>query len=218
VAIARIQGRKIFATRNDMACVVGAVTLGLIEEPEIMKKGYLASSSRKDLDLAVEFTKSIPRVHDKQVSSVAVCPLKSMPFEPDVIVIYGNSLQVMKIITSYLWDKQGRVEVALGGEFSVCGDVIAKTYITNRLQFSIPCNGERVSAGVSENELSVGIPGKDIVGVCEGLKRSAYQLVEPEMKPELDKMPYYFPNGYLTLQARKLKIEMLKARAESAKN
>jgi len=217
VAIARIQRKKVFATRNDMACVVGAVTLGLIEEPEVMKKGYLASYSRKDLELAAEFTRTIPRVRDRQVSVVAFSPLGAMPFEPDVIVIYGNSLQVMKIIASYLWDKRGRVEVALGGEFSVCGDVIAKTHITNRLQFSIPCSGERASAGVSDNELSVGIPGKDIVGVCEALMKSKVPSFEPGMKHELDKMPYYFPNGYLTLHARKLKSEMLKANAESAK-
>jgi uncharacterized protein (DUF169 family) len=204
VALARLRGRKMFASQEDMACVVGGVVLGLSEEPFHMKKGYLASTSRRDLESALEFTSTIPRVN-RQVGLVAFCPLDLAPVEPDVVVVYGNSLQVMLVIQSYLWDRPGRVEVALGGEFSVCGDVVAKTYVTKRLQFSIPCNGERTSAGVSDSEMSVGIPGKDVEGVCEAMKKPQFQVTKSMVKHELDRTPSYFPDTFLTPQARRIK-------------
>lgn len=205
VALARLRRRKVFAKQEDMACVVGGVVLGLAEEPSHMKNGYLALTSRKDLESASEFLSSIPRVKDRQIGLVAFCPLEFMPFEPDVVVVYGNSLQVMELIGSYLWNRRGRVEVSLGGEFSVCGDVVAKTYVTKRLQFSIPCNGERTSAGVSDTELSVGIPGNALDEVCEALKKPQFQVSSLTERYELDRTPSYFPDTFLTSRARKFK-------------
>ena len=210
VGLARIQRKKVFAGSEDMACVVGGVVLGLTQEPEIMKKGYLALASKKDLESAAEFIGTIPKVADRQIGLVAFGPLASMPLEPDVVVVYGNSLQVMELIGSYLWDKRGRVEVALGGEFSVCGDVVAKTYVTQRLQFSIPCKGERTSAGVSDSELSVGIPGRDLEGLCKALRKPEFQVSSLTERYALDKTPTYFPDTYLTSGGRKFKKEARK--------
>jgi len=210
VGLARLQRRKVFAGPEDMACVVGGVVLGLTEEPGLMKKGYLALASKKDLESAAEFIGTIPKVADGQIGLVAFGPLASMPFEPDVVVVYGNSLQVMELIGSYLWDKRGRVEVALGGEFSVCGDVVANTYVTQRLQFSIPCRGERTSAGVSDSELSVGIPGRDLEGLCQALKKPEFQVSSMTERHALDKTPTYFPDTFLSSEARKFKKEAQK--------
>lgn len=205
IGLARLRLKKVFVTGEDMACIVGGVTLGLSEEPVHMEKGYLALYSRTSLESAAEFVSTIPRVTNGQIGLVAFGPLKFMPVQPDVAVVYGNSLQAMNMIGSYLWDKRGRVEVALGGEFSVCGDIVAKTYITRRLQFSIPCNGERTSAGVGDSELSIGIPGRDLEGICEALKKPQFRISGPTPKHGLDETPSYFPDTFLTPEARKIK-------------
>ncbi len=212
LAVARLYGRKIIANNEVMACIVGAVALNFADAPRAMTNGYLALASRKDLKVASEFVSTVPRVQGKPMDMVACAPLDVMPLDPDLVVVYGNSLQVMKMIQAYLWDKPGRLDVSLGGEFSVCADIIAKTFMTNSFQFSIPCIGERTSSGVSDNELSVGIPMKDLNSICETLKQPQFQSSITQGNHQIDKMPMHFPNVFLTDHAKKFKSERLKER------
>jgi uncharacterized protein (DUF169 family) len=203
VAMARFRGECLIYDSKDMACIIGGVALGLSMPNDAMRGGLTSSTLRLNRSLAQEFVSTVPRLPFGSSSGIACAPLSAFDIEPDCVAIYGNSYQIMRTIQAYLYDKGGRVEISSGGEYSGCADIIANTVITGKLQIGIPCFGERMTAGVADNELSVGIPYRDLQGISSLLEGWAGQHVISTH--EIDKTPTYFPDSFLTEQAKSLK-------------
>jgi uncharacterized protein (DUF169 family) len=157
-AIARYYGRPMYFTAEDMACIVGGVTMGLIPEPESMKNGEIAKMLHADLDSSKEFTTKVAKIPYGKVKAIATAPLLNINFEPDIVVMYGNTAQVMRIIQGYLYEKGGRVNFSTGGEWSLCADSIAQAYISNDISLGMPCFGDRKTGLAQEDEVTVAFP------------------------------------------------------------
>lgn len=178
-ALARYYGRSSYFTAKDMACVVGAVALGLIEPPENMKSGKIAKMLHVDLESAKRFTDLVPRIPYGKIKAVAVAPINNLTFEPDQVVVYGNSAQIVRIVQAYLWKRGGRVSFSTGGEYSLCADVIAQTYNSNDLSLAIPCFGDRKTGFAQDDELTVAFPVHMVDEILEGLKGTAEVAAYP---------------------------------------
>jgi len=203
VGLARYYLRSSFFTVEDMACIVGAVVLGLHPMPENMESGYIALAMRKDQDLAREFLETTPRIKYGEVKAVACAPLHQTTIDPDQIVFYGNSVQTMRLIQAYLWDKAGRVKFSSGGEYGLCGDSMAQSYIKKEFSLAIPCAGERMTSMAGDDELSVGIPVNALNSVLEGLERTKMAAPYPIPFGGVNQMPDYLPEFFLTEYAKK---------------
>lgn len=203
IGLARYYLRPSFFTVEDMACIVGAVAVGLHPMPEKMKSGYIALAMRKDQDLARKFIETVPRIKYGEVKAVACAPLHLTTLDPDQVIVYGNSVQVMRLIQAYLWDKAGRVRLSSGGEYGLCGDVMAQSYITKDLALGIPCVGERMTAVAGDDELSVGIPINAFNSVLEGLESTKMAAPYPIPFGGVNQTPDYLPDYYLTEYAKK---------------
>ena len=46
---------------------------------------------------------------------VCIAPIARANFEPDVIAVYGNSAQVMRMVNAALFKRGGRIESTTGG-------------------------------------------------------------------------------------------------------
>jgi uncharacterized protein (DUF169 family) len=172
-AIVRYYGRSMYFTAEDMACIVGGVTLGLIPEPEIMKNGEIAKMLHADLESAREFTSKVAKIPYGKFKAVACAPMSKLNFEPDIVVMYGNTAQVMRIIQGYLYEKGGRVHFSTGGEWSLCADTIAQSYISQDIALGLPCFGDRKTALAQEDEVSVAFPYKMYDKILEGMSKTA---------------------------------------------
>jgi len=203
ISLARYHLRSSFFTVEDMACIVGAVVLGLHPTPENMKSGYIALAMRKNQDLACRFIESVPRIEYGKVKAVTCAPLHQTTLDPDQVIVYGNSVQVMRLIQAYLWDKTGRAQFSSGGEYGLCGDVMARSYITNDLALGIPCVGERMTSMAADDELSVGIPINAFNSVLEGLKNTKMAAPYPIPFGGVNQTPDYLPDYFLTEYAKK---------------
>ncbi|PIU28890.1 MAG: hypothetical protein COT09_03620 [Candidatus Hydromicrobium americanum] len=172
-AIVRYYGRSIYFTANDMACIVGGVTMGLIPEPEIMKNGEIAKMLHADLKSASEFTTKVAKIPYGKFKAVAVAPIAKINFEPDIMVMYGTTAQVMRVIQGYLYKKGGRVHFSTGGEWSLCADAIAQSYISNDIALGMPCFGDRKTALAQEDEVTVAFPYSMYDKILEGMRQTA---------------------------------------------
>jgi uncharacterized protein (DUF169 family) len=105
-----------YFTAEDMACIVGGVTMGLIPEPEIMKNGEIAKMLHANLESARKFTTQVAKIPYGKFKAVAVAPMAKLNFESDIVVMYGNTAQVMRVVQGYLYEKGGRVHFSTGGE------------------------------------------------------------------------------------------------------
>ncbi len=178
-ALTRYYGRSMYFTLEDMACVIGAVAVGLMEPPENMLSGKIAAMLHADLESAKRFTDLVPRIPPGKVKAVATAPLNELTFEPDIVVVYGNTAQAMRIVQAYLWKRGGRVGFTTGGEYSLCADTLADTYTKQDLSLAVPCFGDRKTALAQDDELTVGFPVSLISEILEGLRGTAKTAAYP---------------------------------------
>lgn len=171
-SIARYYGRPMYFTADDMACV-GGVTMGLIPEPENMKNGEIAKMLHSDLEASKEFTSKVAKIPYGKFQAVAVAPMSKLNFEPNIVVMYGNTAQVMRVIQGYLYKRGGRVEFSTSGEWSLCADSIAQAYISDDVALGLPCFGDRKTALAQEDEVTVAFPHHLYDEILEGMKATA---------------------------------------------
>lgn len=179
-ALTRYYGRSMYFTADDMACIIGAVAMGMMEPPENMRSGKIAAMLHADLESAKRFTDLVPRIPFGKIKAIASAPLDRLTFEPDVIIVYGNTAQSMRIVQAYLWQRGGRAGFTTGGEYSLCADTLADTYNKQDLSLAIPCFGDRKTGMAQDDELTVAFPTFMTAEILTGLqgttKTAAYPI------------------------------------------
>jgi len=178
-ALVRYYGRAMYATLEDLACVIGAVTLGMMEPPENMLSGKIAEMLHADLESARRFTKLVPRIPFGRVKAFAAAPLNRLNFDPDIVVMYGNTAQAMRVVQAYLYRRGGRVGFTTGGEYRLCADSIADTHNKQDLSVAIPCFGDRKTGLAQDDELTVAFPVSLADETLDGLQGTAKTAAYP---------------------------------------
>lgn len=178
-SLTRYYGRSMYFTLEDMACVIGAVAVGMMEPPENMLSGKIAAMLHADLQSAKRFTDLVPRIPPGKIKAIATAPLDALACEPDIVVMYGNTSQTMRVVQAYLWKRGGRVDFSTGGEYSLCADTLADTYNKHDLSLAIPCFGDRKTGLAQDDELTVGFPVTLVPEILEGLRGTAKTAAYP---------------------------------------
>jgi len=172
-AIVRYYARSMYFTAEDMACIVGGVTLGLMPEPESMRNGKIAKMLHADLESSREFTSKVSKIPFGKFKAVAVAPMSKLNFGPDIFGMYGTTEQVMRIIQGYLYKKGGRVSFSTGGEWCLCADSVAQAYVKQDITLGLPCFGDRKTALAQADEVTVAFPYKMYDEIVEGMKATS---------------------------------------------
>lgn len=169
---ARFYGWTILGTKEDNLCPAGEVALGFEKTPASMSSGAMFYGRYQgSLGAAKKMSETIPRIEEEEFSALLAAPLNRFKQDPDLVLIYGNSAQMMRLIHGSLWKDGGRLYFGSSGE-AVCADSVAKTYITQKPQLGIPCYGERRFGLTGDDELVMGIPYKMMGDVIEGLEKT----------------------------------------------
>ena len=90
-------------------------------------------------------------------------------FEPDVIAVYGNSAQVMRLVNAALFKRGGRIESTTGGRLD-CAEIVIQTIVTGEPKVVLPCNGDRVFGMAQDTEMVFTMPWDRADEVLEGLE------------------------------------------------
>ncbi|TFF88406.1 MAG: hypothetical protein EU548_08895, partial [Promethearchaeota archaeon] len=125
--------------------------------------------------------------------------LGRIDFEPDLVLIWGNSAQIMRIIQGYLWKRGGRVKMSTFCD-GVCADAITNAIITQDLQISFPCLGDRRFGNATDSDLIGSIPFDMVDEIILGMEKThkagtrypiPFQMSTPKffvkLKKQLDK-------------------------------
>lgn len=170
VNTARIHGRALVATGEDQLCVIGAVALGLIKPPSHMTSGeiFLRLGYVSDGEKAKKYQECLVRLND-EYHAFAVKPLERTNFEPDVILLYGNSAQISQMLLALSIGRCERLQLSMFGESALCGG-IAEAIMTGKPQIAIPCFGERVFAGTTDDESLLILPLHELSSLVSGLE------------------------------------------------
>jgi len=99
--------------------------------------------------------------------------LERTDFEPDVILIYGNSAQIMRLVQSAIGGPGGQGTVnAVATGFGDCGDIAARTVLSGECQFILPSGGDRIFGSTQDHEVIFTIPKSKVEAVVGGLENT----------------------------------------------
>ncbi len=168
---ARLNNFKGFATQDEHLCKGGAGVLGVEPIPDIVASGstYHKLGNFKTAEGALETVTDMPKMQERFYASV-YSPLESAEFEPDSVVIIGTPKQALRVTQAYLNATGGRVSSDYSGIQSLCADAVVAVKQRGIPNMTLGCNGSRKNSGITDDELVIGIPAKDLSAIVDALK------------------------------------------------
>ncbi|MEW5724913.1 MAG: DUF169 domain-containing protein [Thermodesulfobacteriota bacterium] len=168
MAQARFYGRVIAGEEKHLnTCRLGADALGFqVDDYTHVYAGTYFTTEKA----ARNMIETMPKFERGRYQAVVVAPLDRSPAAPDVVVIFGNAAQMMRIVNAALHDQGGRLNFSASGDAGLCADILVQPLKTNQPHIAIPCNGGRLMSLPNETDLACGIPFGLLGGIVEGLE------------------------------------------------
>jgi uncharacterized protein (DUF169 family) len=170
ITIVRTFDWTVGAVADDFVSPRCTSILGFEELPEVIRDGTMRSmvwcATTEDARRCEE---SIPMIPSGTYEAVILAPLVYNPFDPDMILVYGNPAQMMLLINAIQFRDYERMQFYSVGE-TACADVIAQCYLTGKPALTIPCYGERRYGHAQDDEMVMGIPDDYYEKIVNGLE------------------------------------------------
>jgi len=171
IGMARKLGWAIAMGKEDMQCPLGAAPFGFFENIDFYNEGNLAAGmftaskeiGKREEDLVDRFEYGL-------YSHILVAPLGRAAFEPDLLMIYGNPAQIMRLIQGALYNKGGAVQSSSMGRLG-CSAIIT-VMEKNECRYLVPGNGDRIFGMTQDDEMTFLIPASKIDTVLDGLAKT----------------------------------------------
>ncbi len=170
IGVARRYGWAIAVGREDVICPLAAIAFGFYKPTEEYLKGCVSVGMYcKDESAATSLEASAWRFEPGAYDYVCVAPLNRTTFEPQVVCVYANSAQVLRLVHASLYKRGGRVVSTSGGRLD-CAEIVIQTLTTNEPKVILPCNGDRVFGMAQDNEMAFAFPWAYAREIVEGLE------------------------------------------------
>ena len=196
VTLARVYGWPVGVTREDLICIPGMLVFGFTPATDpIMELGQLFCEVgfHQTLGPALQEVEALPRFEPQEVEAIYLCPLERLALDPEVVVVYGNPAQLMRLIQAITFSMGKRVTGEFGGKVE-CSQYLIGPYRSGEALVVIPGAGDRIFSMTQDDELVVSMPARFLEGALIGLRDAArkigarypitvYQNFTPEFPP-----------------------------------
>jgi uncharacterized protein (DUF169 family) len=198
IAFARRYGWTLAVAETDLNCPLALTAFGYKPEIEYYSSGCACAGMYTETNTAGARTEAdVPKFSFKEYEHFVCGPLARIEVEPDVVVQYGNSAQVMRLMQAALWKEGGYLHSRFSGRLD-CADMVIETMKTNKPQVILPCYGDRIFAQTEDNEMAFSFPWSWRERIVEGLAGThkggvrypipAYLRYEPRFPDQYEKM------------------------------
>jgi uncharacterized protein (DUF169 family) len=176
MTMCRKYGWTVGMTADDNACPIAAYTYGWSEPEAAAKKAltdfmvvmkYTASedAARTAMD-AVEQIK----LGRGRYAGVVFSPLERTRIEPDLVMIFCNPAQLMRLVHGATQETGAAVQSTFSGRAGTCTEGLLQTFKTGQPRVVLPGNGDRVWAMVQDDEIAFALPANWLDPVIRGLE------------------------------------------------
>ncbi len=170
IDMSRRYGWTIALTREDSICSLGIAALGLEKPTHLHRSGTLCEGMYTETKEAGQRSEAaVDRFSPGDYAGLLVAPLDRATFEPDLVCLYGNPAQVMRLTQAALWKRGGKLTSSFGGRVD-CAEIIVTTMRTDQPQVILPCSGDRIFGQTQDHEMAFTIPWNRMEEIVEGLK------------------------------------------------
>ncbi len=138
------------------------------------------------------------------VRYLGIAPLSECPFDPDVVVLFGNARQMTYAARVLQW-WSGKTPKSLTGP-GTCSSSWAAAYLSGEARYTLGCFGVFSIMGMNPNHISLSIPAEMMPSFCNVLElwrergRELFYEAPPDEEREYVKAPYgetYTKGDYL---------------------
>lgn len=203
MSIARHYGWTIAVSRKDISCPIGATLFGLQPKVEHFTGGHCcAGMYTKDAAAGAKTEAAAPCFDFGQYFAMVSGPLNRIDFEPDVVLVFGNPAQIMRLVTGALWESGGYIHSRFSGRTD-CADEVIETMKTGKPQVILPCYGDRIFAQTQDHEMAFSFPyafGQTLVDGLEGTHKGGVRYPIPNylrytgtFPPSYEELRKYWP-------------------------
>lgn len=167
---ARRYGWTLAASLEDLSCPPGKVVLGVEPAVPFYTEGNLcANMYTSSLEAGARSEAATPHFEHGEYSTFVAAPLARASFEPDVVVVYGNPAQVLRLAIAALYQSGGRLEQSIAGRLD-CSDFIVATPRAGAARVVLPCYGDRIFGQTQDDEMAFALPPALLPALIEGLE------------------------------------------------
>lgn len=203
MGIARHYGWTIAVSRKDISCPIGATLFGFQPKVEHFTGGHCcAGMYTKDAATGAKTEAAAPCFDFGHYFAMVSGPLNRIDFEPDVVLVFGNPAQVMRLVTGALWVSGGYIHSRFSGRTD-CADEVIETMKTGKPQVILPCYGDRIFAQTQDHEMAFSFPyafAQTLVDGLEGTHKGGVRYPIPNylrytgtFPPSYEELRKYWP-------------------------
>jgi uncharacterized protein (DUF169 family) len=190
---------------GDINCPLSKVVYGFEHEVEYFTEGCTCAGMYTATQEAGARTEAgIAKFSWREYGTILCAPLSRASFEPHVILVYGNSAQVMLLVVAYLYNSGGRLESGFAGRID-CSDSVILTMKSGLPQVILPCYGDRVFGQTQDHEMAFAFPAGDTGRIIEGLEGAhkggvrypipTFMRFQPSYPPSYQKLEQIWSEG-----------------------
>lgn len=205
MSISRHYGWTIAVSREDISCPIGATLFGFQPRVPHFDQGHCcAGMYTKDAAAGAKTEAAAPCFNFGEYFAMVSGPLGRIDFTPDVVLVFGNPAQVMRLVTGALWESGGYIHSRFSGRTD-CADEVIETMHTGKPQVILPCYGDRIFGQTQDHEMAFSMPwafAQTLVDGLEGTHKGGVRYPIPQfMKytgtfpPSYEELRQYWPKA-----------------------
>ncbi|MHA2232034.1 MAG: DUF169 domain-containing protein [Candidatus Hodarchaeales archaeon] len=192
LTISRKWGWTMGITSSDSGCPGASLAYGWtqIADEETMAQFFLGAGYISDEAAAQSLIANVDRLETDKYCGVVISPLTRTRIVPDVILVYGNPAQIMRMVQGAMYKEGKKIKSELAGIMASCTSGLIRAFTTGEWQVVIPGNGDRVFAVTQDHEMLFAMPAAKAEELIEGMRA---QRVAKYPIPTAQQMPPPFP-------------------------
>ena len=152
-AIGKSYKNKLILTREFINCPGACRSLGWLSNNNDYMVQKLAEKAGVSASIARNVINSTPYIKNN-IAAITIGDDEN----PDVVLSYAHPDVVMKLVR--IWQKISGTDlnIDVSTVMAVCGNVVAKAYITGKICISFGCPDSRKYGCIENNKLIIGVP------------------------------------------------------------
>jgi len=204
LALCRKEGLSLVLDMESQSCPIALVGLGFVKPDAYLSGNYVLAPVNQTAEARKKTAEDLPKFPYGQFSSILLSPVPKAGFEPDVILLYGNGAQVMRMIQAAVFASGESLSTKSTGSGG-CLLPIVGSILEGKCKYSVPGNGERRLGLIGDGELAFAMPKSRFEEVVKGLRLSHEGKQTYPISPGYLKMAYKMPPSYAELRQQLIK-------------
>ncbi|MCW3981946.1 MAG: DUF169 domain-containing protein [Candidatus Bathyarchaeota archaeon] len=172
LTISRRYGWTIGLSDQGSGCPGASLAYGWADpaDDDNLAQFFLAAGYASDDEAAKTIVRNIDQLEAGRYHGVVISPLTRTKIAPDIILVYGNPAQIMRLIQGAMHKEGEKVKCELAGMAASCTGGIIRAFNTGEYQVVVPGNGDRVFALTYDDEMLFATPAAKAAELVTGMR------------------------------------------------